>query len=529
MIYTISQTLSQSAQRVPEKTAFKSGNESITYSEADQKTNQIAHFLLTNGLKKGDRVGVFLDRNVKSALAVHGILKAGGVFVPIDIDAPTERIQFIIDDCNIKHIVSEQSLENKLKVVLDSTPKQLVILGIHLPLTSHVFFIWENLNNFQTHLPDVKILSSDLAYIVYTSGTTGLPKGIMHTHYSGLSYAKLSKALYDITDADVVANHSPLHFDMSTLGYLTAPLAGATCIILGKQYSIFPASLSQLIENEKITIWYSVPLVLQQLLERGDLQNRDLSSLRWILFGGEPFPIDQLNHFLEHCPNAFFSNVYGPAEVNQCTFYNKKGKEKKYESAPLGVVWNDTDYLILDENSVKVKPGEIGELHVHSSTMMAGYWNNQQLTKESILNVESNSGYKKKFYKTGDLVKEDVDGMLYFIGRKDRQVKTRGHRVELNEIEETFLRYDETKMVACYSYKLNGINEIFATVVLQSGALLEELKQKIQKSLPKYSIPKLIIETQELPRTSAGKVDYKKLTQNIHTIYDSENQSIHSI
>lgn len=523
MIYTISQILSQSAQSVPGNTAFQSGNESVSYSDADQKTNQIAHFLINKGLKKGDRVGIFLNRNVKSALSVHGILKAGGVFVPIDTDAPAERIQFILDDCKIKHLISEEGLANKLKTVIDSISTELVILGIDVAHTSHSFFPWKNLNHFQTNVPDIKILSSDLAYIMYTSGTTGFPKGIMHTHYSGLSYAKLSKALYNITEVDVVANHSPLHFDMSTLGYLTAPLAGATCIILGKQYSVFPASLSELIEQEKITVWYSVPLVLQQLLERGDLQNRDFSSLRWFLFGGEPFPVHHLNQFLEHCPNAFFSNVYGPAEMNQCTFYNQKGKVKKYDSVPLGLVWSDTEHLILDENGVEVKQGEVGELLIHSSTMMYGYWNNQQRTKESILEVERSSGIKKKFYKTGDLVKADDNGLLHFFGRKDRQIKTRGYRVELNEIEETILRYNETKLVACYSYKLNGINEIFATVVLQPGVSLEDLDQKIRKSLPKYSIPKLILETQKLPRTSAGKVDYKKLIKNIRTIYDSKN------
>lgn len=523
MIYTLSQILSQSAHRVPDNTAFQSGSESISFSEADQRTNQIAHFLINNGLKKSERVGIFLNRHVKSALAVHGILKAGGAFVPIDMDAPVERIQFILNDCKIRHIISEESLAKELKPVLDSISSELVVLGIKLADTYHTFFQWKKLNDFEAYLPGVKILGSDLAYIMYTSGTTGFPKGIMHTHYSGLSYAKLSKALYKITDADVVANHSPLHFDMSTLGYLTAPLTGARCIILGKQYSVFPASLSQLIEQKKITVWYSVPLVLQQLLERGDLQNRDFSSLRWVLFGGEPFPVQQLNQFMEHCPNAHFSNVYGPAEVNQCTFYNQKGKVKKYESVPLGEVWSDTDHLILDENSVEVKQGEVGELLIHSSTMMIGYWNNSQRTKKSMVEVEKISGFKKKFYKTGDLVKEGDDGLLHFLGRIDRQIKTRGHRVELNEIEETILRYDGTKQVACYSYKLNGINEIFATVVLQPGALLDDLEKKIQKSLPKYSIPKLILETQKLPRTSAGKVDYKKLTQNISTIYDSKN------
>ncbi|MDZ7719323.1 MAG: amino acid adenylation domain-containing protein [Balneolaceae bacterium] len=523
MIYTISQIFPQSARKVPGKTAFKSGNESVRYSEVDQKTNQIANFLIDKGLKKGDRVGVLLNRNVKSALAVHGILKAGGVFVPIDTDAPVKRIQYILDDCNIKIIISEQTFAEICTSAIQSISEKLTLLGLDTTHPTHSSFSWDILNTYPSQLPDLKILSSDLAYIMYTSGTTGFPKGIMHTHYSGLSYAKLSKALYDISDSDTVANHSPLHFDMSTLGYFTAPLAGATCIILGKQYSIFPASLSQLIEQEKVTVWYSVPLVLQQLLERGDLQSRDLSSLRWILFGGEPFSVYQLNQFLDHCPNAFFSNVYGPAEVNQCTFYNQNQKVENYDSVPLGKVWDDTEHLILDKNNAAVKQGEIGELLIHSSTMMRGYWNNQERTQKSILELESASGLKKKFYKTGDLVKEDQDGLLHFIGRKDRQIKTRGHRVELNEVEETIARYAEIKHVACYSCKLDEINEIFATVVLEKDASLDELQQNIHKSLPKYSIPKLILETDEIPRTSAGKVNYKALIHNIETIYDSKN------
>ena len=523
MIYTLNNILPQSAQKAPNKTAFDSESESVTFAEADQKTNQLAQFLLRNGLKKSDRVGVFISRSVKSALAVHGILKAGGVFVPIDSDAPPERIQFMLDDCKISHIISETALAHKLETVLQSVSDSITVLGFNSSVSSHHFFKWECLNDYQSHLPEVKVLSSDLAYIMYTSGTTGYPKGIMHTHYSGLSYAKLSQSTYNISESDVVANHSPLHFDMCTLGYFTAPLAGATCIILGKSYSVFPASLSQLIEQKQVTVWYSVPLVLQQLLERGELPKRDFTSLRWVLFGGEPFPVHQLNQFIEYCPNAWFSNVYGPAEVNQCTFYHLKEKIKKYRSVPIGYVWNDTDHLIIDDNQAEVNQGEAGELLIHSSTMMAGYWNNSEYTYQSMVEVEIVSGYSKKFYKTGDFVKKDADGLLHFIGRKDRQIKTKGHRVELNEIEEIILRCKETKQVACYSHSVDGINEIFATVVLQTGAVLEELEKKIQKTLPKYSLPTLLIEADKLPRTSAGKVDYKKLSKNIRSIYDSKN------
>ena len=182
----------------------------------------------------------------------------------------------------------------------------------------------------------VKILESDLAYIMYTSGSTGAPKGIMHTHHSGLSYAKLSTQVYDVKPSDRIANHAPLHFDISTFGYFSGPLASATTVIIPDAYTKLPASLSTLMEQEKISIWYSVPLALVQLLHNGVLEARDLSSLRWVLYGGENFMPKYIRSLMALWSNATFSNVYGPAEVNQCTFYHLNMPPESDGPIPIG-------------------------------------------------------------------------------------------------------------------------------------------------------------------------------------------------
>jgi len=257
MILLLHQSIEHWATVHPDKIAFKSPNKSFTYREANHTANQIACKLIKNGLHKGDKVGILISRNAYSPIAVHATLKAGGVFVPIDPESPPNRIEYILEDCEIKHLITEQS---QVAILKNIKQNELTIYG------TDDTYSWSDLQQQTKVFNPISINQHELAYIIYTSGTTGHPKGIMHTHYSGLSYAKLSKELYNIGNNDFILNHSPLHYDMSTLGYLTAPFAGATSFILPKMYSSFPASLSQLIEKEQVTILYCVPLILLLLL-----------------------------------------------------------------------------------------------------------------------------------------------------------------------------------------------------------------------------------------------------------------------
>lgn len=514
MIYTLPQAVEASAKAFPTKEAFRCIQKSYSYQELEAQMNQLAHFLIQNGVQKGDRVGVYLNRCLESALAIYGIMQAGAVFVPLDPLAPIERIKYLLEDCEIQFVISQNAQSKKLEQLLTLDTRIKGIIGLQKDWALPTYN-WEHIQaTMPSTKPAVKVLADDLAYIMYTSGTTGTPKGIMHTHYSGLSYAKLSADLYELTNQDRVGNHAALHFDISTFGYLSAPLVGATTIIVPDAHTKMPASLSSLMEKEKLTIWYSVPLALIQLVQRGVLEERDLSSLRWVLFGGEPFPPKFLRSLMESWPQASFSNVYGPAEVNQCTYYTIPAVPTNDQPLPLGYVWGNTEMLILNHQDEAVSLGETGELLIRSATRMKGYWKRPDLTDRGFYINPGNTGIPKIFYRTGDLVRLDEAGLLHFLGRKDRQIKTRGYRVELDEVEALLIAHQAVEEAAVFAYPHpeSGLL-IGAAVTLKADQTIaeNELQKHIGQVLPWYAVPQQINITHALPRTAAGKINRKVL------------------
>jgi amino acid adenylation domain-containing protein len=466
------------------------------------------------GVKHGDRVGILLDPSLETAISVYGIMSAGAVFVPLDPNAPSARIAYVMNDCGIRYLISGKKQRQLLNQVLEENSLLEGVIGVdeQLPVKT---ISWKEVARISpSQTVAVRMMEDDLAYIMYTSGTTGTPKGIMHSHRSGLAYAKLSMDVYDVAPTDVLGNHSPLHFDISTMGYFTMPLAGGTTVIIPESHKLFPVSLSQVMEKEKLTIWYSVPLALVQLLQRGVLEDRKMDALRWVLFGGEPIPAKHLRSLMQLWERARFSNVYGPAEVNQCTYFHLSQLPNEDEPIPLGQVWNNTQVLIVDENEVEVNDGDLGELLVRSATMMKGYWGKPDLTKKAFYKREKFPNAAEIFYRTGDLVWRNKDGQLMFAGRKDRQVKIRGYRVELDEIESVLISHSYVIETAVY-YLKNEKEEssIEAIVVLsESGCETEDnLKRFLAAKLPAYAVPRRIYFSDRIPRTSAGKIDYKEL------------------
>lgn len=484
----------------------------------EERTNQLAHFLKKQGVEKGDRVGVYLNRSLESVIGVYAILKAGGAFVPLDAAAPVARVKLLIEDCEIACLITGPVLRRQLKQLVSDAPACLQTVVGYEPEDTIKGYSWNTIADFPTSSPTVKLLGSDLAYIMYTSGSTGNPKGIMHTHSSGLAYAKLSADLYDLQKEDVVANHCALHYDISTFGYFSAPLVGATVFMLSDAHVKFPASLIPLLAKEKVSVWYSVPLALIQMLQSGQLVNHHLGSLRWVLTGGEPFAPAHIRALMKLWPQAIFSNVYGPAEVNQCTYYHLNQPPADDEAIPLGQLWDDTEGLIVDADDEEVVKGEIGELLVRSATMMRGYWKRPDLTEKAFYQRSRLPGFTETFYRTGDLVKINEAGELLFLGRKDRQIKTRGYRVELEEVENALNALDEVFISAVFPRR-NGEEGwlIEALVVSTAGTVIDEinLNKQLKKTLPPYAIPNRIHFTESIPRTAAGKIDRKALLTKI--------------
>lgn len=510
MIYTLPHIIENAARKFPDQEAFRCGSDSLTYHSLNSKTDQLAKHLMESGVKKGDRVGIYMNRCLESVIAVYGILKCGAAFVPLDAAAPHSRTIFLIADCGIQFLVTSAKQKNKVpKLIEQGSPiKQVIGISEQIPMGS---FSWDKI--FTIDLTDfirINILAQDLAYIMYTSGSTGAPKGIMHTHYSALSYAKLSANLYGLRNTDRIANHAPLHFDISTFGYFTAPLACATTIIVTDAHTKLPVSLAELMVKEEISIWYSVPLALIQLHLSGALDKHDLKSLRWVLFGGENFTLKYLRALMICWPNAKFSNVYGPAEINQCTYYNLESAPALNEQIPIGRVWDNTEFKILNEGDEEVSYGLTGELVVRTATMMIGYWNNDQLTQKSLFIEQLAHNLKYVYYRTGDMVRQDANGDLLFLGRNDRQIKLRGYRIELDEVETILKRHsDVIAAMVCVVQNDNNNKFLTAAVLTTDESNIEtvELVAFCQKYLPSYAVPNNIVILNEFPRTSSGKTD----------------------
>ena len=383
MTFLLAHIVDRSAERFPEREAFRFDGGRLRYSELAERSNALARTLVERGVKRGDRVGVYMSNRLESPVAIYAVFKAGAAYVPLDCAAPIERTAGIVRDCGIRHLFVDEPGRGRVDKLRAAGATLDCLIGVDADAELGVPAIgWEEaLGPTGESPPAVRVLEADLAYVIFTSGSTGAPKGIMHTHHSGLSYAKLSAATYELRSDDVLTNHSPLHFDMSTFDFFSGPLTGACTVIIPEEYTRVPASLAKLVEDERISIWYSVSSALGQLLAHGALGSRDLGRLRWVLFGGDLLQPRQLRGLQAHMPNARFGNVYGPAETNQCMVYNlPPGPYDSETSIPIGQAWDNTECLVVDEHDRPVAPGEPGELLVRSATMMRGYWNRPDLS-----------------------------------------------------------------------------------------------------------------------------------------------------
>lgn len=541
MHYLLTHNIEHISQRSPDSVAFKFNGEQLSYAQLDTRASQLARQLIDIGVEKGDRVAIFMHKNLSLPVAIYGVMKAGAAYVPIDPLAPAQRISYILNDCQISCLITQQDKQpvfNDLRVI--PTPLKF-ILGVNFKVPGLQSISWAQVHENPASVSHLNINDTDLAYIIFTSGSTGKPKGIMHSHYSALNYARLSAHTYAVSSSDILSNFSSLHFDMSTMDYLTVTYAGASTVIISEAYTKIPASLSALMEKEAISIWYSVPFALIQLLQHGLLEQRNLQSLRWVLYGGEPFAPKHLRKLMDLWPHARFSNVYGPAEVNQCTYYHLpetfSGKEV---SVPIGNTWDNTTAMLLDEDDELIDAIDTpGELVVKTPTMMRGYWNNEPLSRKSYFESQIYPGIIDRYYRTGDIASVNNQKQLVLHGRKDRQIKFRGYRIELDEIESVFCRHPGVKQCAVYVVEIKADSDESETVDVFIEAMLsiktagsidvKDLHRHAQQSLPAYARPQDITITELFPLTTSGKIDRKKLASTAANRYRAavtSNQSI---
>ncbi|MCF7907335.1 MAG: amino acid adenylation domain-containing protein [Candidatus Omnitrophica bacterium] len=522
MEYRLPTLLRQSAKSQPFKVAIRQGEEELSYEDLNLLSDKLASCLVDKGLKVGDRVGIYIDKSIDAVIAIFGILKSGGCYVSLDPLDNSRRQTLIVKDCSLKYLISSsKKLPSLVKIIrgIDSLEYIFVVdankkessrdwCDIKMVFKKEIFNSDVSISPRSRRLKD-----NNSAYILYTSGSTGKPRGVEISHRASLAFINWANKYFNITKADIVAAQSPFHFDLSIFDIFVSIKAGATICIVPQSLSIFPKSLADFIESQKISTWYSTPSVLIKLLYYGNLQKRNLSALKRIIFAGEVFPPKHLHKLMKILPGAKYYNLYGPTETNVCTCYFLKRIPKVDKPIPIGCPCRGQYIFIVDKAGNLVKNGQSGELCVSGPTLMQGYWNNSQATEKAMIKLNF-LNKASKVYRTGDLAKIRKNGDILYCGRNDEMLKVRGYRVEPAEIEAVLHSCPGIKEAAVVGVSADAAGDrIKAVISLKTNYSVSESKVKLfcSRQLPSYMVPAEIFFKKSLPRLSTGKIDRKKL------------------
>jgi amino acid adenylation domain-containing protein len=529
MIKLLHHLLSESAGCRPEREAVRFMEASLTYAELDALTNQLARTLLASGVKPGDRVGIYVHKSLSSVIGVFAILKAGGVYVPLDPSAPAKRLAYITRDCEIRVLVtSAEMMTNMPELFSEGSTLDLLILtdsqdhiNVKLPPTVPIIQWTEVTRQDSSKVQGMRTNENDLAYILYTSGSTGEPKGVMISHRTIFTFIDWCFETFQMTEHDRVTSHAPLHFDLSTFDIYVTIKAGGTVVIVPESLSVFPVRLADLLQNERITVTYLVPSILSMMVNYGRLDEHDFLALRMILFAGEVFPIKYLRKLKEAIPHAEYYNLYGPTETNVCTHYKVQAKDVAFdrtEPVPIGVACENIEVFALnDEGHLVKEPGQEGELWACGPCVAQGYWGDKERTARSFLPSPIKTRFDGLAYRTGDIVKLDEDGINWrYIGRRDHMIKSRGYRIELGEIEAALIAHHnvrEAAVIALPDELLGNRIKAFVVPAQPNGFTPKDLEAHCVQRLPRYMIPESIEFLAGLPKTSTGKIDRPSLAR----------------
>jgi amino acid adenylation domain-containing protein len=499
--------LSESAQQSPQAiAALTASGDAITYEGLARHAEAVCNALVETGVREGDRIGLCVPKTINGLAAVFGILKAGAAYVPVDYGAPSSRNGYIFNDCNAKAVIVEASVADALEAELTDGPWTRSVFPA--AETESINFVL--LSRSPISAPRFEP-ASELAYILYTSGSTGRPKGVMHSHATALAFIDWVSEEFQPTAEDRFSSHAPFHFDLSILDIYVPLKHGASVVLINSEAGKQPGTLAELIEKTRITIWYSTPSILRMLMEFGGIERRDCSSLRIVNFAGEVFPAKHLRALIKLWPRPIYYNLYGPTETNVCTYYKVPAQlpEDPDYTLPIGRKCSGDELLVVTADDKPVTKGEEGELLATGGSVMLNYWNLPERNAMAFVEIDG-----VRWYRTGDIVREDAEGELRFIGRRDRMVKRRGFRVELGEIEAALLRHPSIPEAAAVAVtKDEGEVEIraFYTWAEDKSPSLLGLKQFCARNLPLYMVPDRLTCVPDMPKTSTDKIDYQRI------------------
>ena len=490
---TINQLFEDRVAEIPEKTALIFCDKVMTYGELNAKANQIARALRRNNVKPDELVGIMVERSFEMIIGILGILKAGGAYVPIDPEYPEDRIQFMLKDSGAR-ILLTQSWLNEI-VAFEGETINLDDDNVYCGGTTNLDIISD---------------SSNLAYVLYTSGSTGVPKGVMMEHISTVNMLAGHENLYPVEAEDVYLLKTAYTFDMGLTELFGWFIGDGKCVILEPGKEKEPAEILKIVLEKNISHIRFVPSVLNMFMESVGCDSLSkASSLKYIHVAGEALSGNIVDKLYRCLPNVRIENIYGPTECADSTYYSANINDS-LQNVPIGKPIQNYKIYILDNNSKPLPIGIPGELYISGIGVARGYLNRDELTSEKFVpDLLLSDEY---MYRTGDLARWLPDGNIEFLGRIDHQVKIRGFRVEPGEIESCLLELEFVKDAVVLTFEDNtGGKYLCAYIVSDEKISTSELRICLSKSLPDYMIPSHFVHLESIPLTSNGKVDRKAL------------------
>jgi len=504
--YNVAQRFARTAAAHSERLAISFDGLPITYHQLDVVSDQLARFLLAKGVQKRDCVCIALEKTLAAYALIVACWKTGATYFSVDPRNPRERLQKILVQCSPKLVFAHPGFgmagyDDRI-VFCERAPDNVSICKEYAagPLS----------------LP-YDIDGSDPVYVMFTSGSTGTPKGATISNSNLLWFISWAQSQYELSPHDIITNLNPLYFDNSVFDIFSSLFSGATLVPFGAGVMLDPHAIVERIHREGCSVFFSVPSLLMYLQTMKVAKREYLGSLRKIIFGGEGYPKVKLKPLFDELGDqAEFYNVYGPTECT-CICSSYRVTQKDFEALdgfpPLGsLIVNFRGYVLDDEQAVET--GGVGELCLGGPCVGLGYYNQPEQTAKVFVQNPLNSSFHERLYRTGDLVRVNpADGQLYFVSRKDLQIKHQGYRIELEEIQHALVAIDGIdEAVALHAVKDN-ISSIVAVVATEGKLTAAEIKSKVAEKIPRYMIPEKVHILERMPKNPNGKTDRPLLKQ----------------